>query len=477
MPQSIMPQPDTANVVVDLQWGTIAQGVRKGGAPYGLDPTAQKAYLEKVAKHIEASRAQGIPTVWVSVNNRIKFHDTESSSSLVRSEAQFKEMGFYGGPERLTQEQKAAFDYYKDWLKKHGPRSNEAVYEKKSFGAFTDGPDLLNHINKKENKWTKINLIGGNDDVCVLATAIGAALNGIKVRIMADLVKGDTNPLLDKGDQHHVDKLKRAADNLLFTPDKYEGHLGDKNFSTEFQINDENKVVIRERISFGTSQEVLSSTVRLGAANAFTAPEPSTVGVKVTGGAGALAVAARVGAKLKQGDTTAAAATLGGAAAVQGAGMLASLVPGGGSAFAAAMENMDFVSAWERGDYLRAAASGAATVALGVAAGAAVVAAAPAAVGATAATAVAAGAVALGGAAIGGSVMAAQALTDAIPDVKTVLGYGRDQSIVPPSTMATGGAAQRAAITPPLPSPNPPAPTQTASASPLKQTTVSAGMP
>jgi len=159
------PASDTMALIIDIQ-----------GAG-GNNPADMKAYLHKLGQTIEDLRARNIPVTWVTMadKNHLYPPTTSGPGAQVRDMSQLAKMGFDG----VNPGQQGRM-IFQQFLKQHGPRTNEAVYTKFYKGAFvepedyTDKPGLRRHIQndyRKNKDGTPIKLpeAGAYDDGPTLA--------------------------------------------------------------------------------------------------------------------------------------------------------------------------------------------------------------------------------------------------------------------------------------------------------------------
>lgn len=193
-------------MVVDLQLGCFGT----------MDPAVTQDYLDQVAQTLDTLRERNIPVCWLTMAEYSKLHrPLDVSPPTRRTMEQLEDFDFHN----IFQENDSV-DVYMAFLVKHGPRTNEAVFAKYFFDAFTDmrghpdakelwdaqrdirpkiyqqqfdrmdkvlqGPPLIDFMREQGVK--HIISFGGISTNCVLATAMGAARHGISGTVCTDLL-------------------------------------------------------------------------------------------------------------------------------------------------------------------------------------------------------------------------------------------------------------------------------------------------
>jgi nicotinamidase-related amidase len=181
---------DVAGLIVDVQLGCICH----------MAPEDAQNYLSSLAGQITDMRTRGTPVTWATVDgpDNTKFHPPAAGRDLYS-------MGFYAiAPDAKLSAtpNKALFD---DFISKHGPRPDEAVFTKPAFNAFAtserdrldakipldamprlnaEHAKLLQHI--KSTGADNLAIFGAVGSVCCLETAIGAVQKNINTSLMLD---------------------------------------------------------------------------------------------------------------------------------------------------------------------------------------------------------------------------------------------------------------------------------------------------
>lgn len=197
---------EVMGMVVDLQLGCFG----------GMHPDVTQDYLDQVAQALDTLRERNIPVMWLSMAEHSKLYlPSAASPPARRSIEELQDFEFHN----IIHDNESR-DVYMDFLAQHGPRTNEAVFCKYFFDAFTDmrghpdarklwdqhktirpeeyqqrfeemnkilqGPPLIDFLREEGVK--SIISFGGISTNCVLSTAIGAARHGIGSTICTDLL-------------------------------------------------------------------------------------------------------------------------------------------------------------------------------------------------------------------------------------------------------------------------------------------------
>lgn len=193
-------------MIVDLQLGCFG----------GMDPAVTHDYLGHVAQALEALRERTIPVCWLTMAEHSRLYPPKDlSPAAPRTMQELEDLDFYG-----LHHDNDSRDIYMDFLARHGPRSDEAVFCKYFFDAFTDmrghpdarklwdthknirpeeyqqsfkhmntvlqGPPFIEFMREQGTK--HIISFGGISTNCVFETALGAARHGIRGTICTDLL-------------------------------------------------------------------------------------------------------------------------------------------------------------------------------------------------------------------------------------------------------------------------------------------------
>lgn len=197
-----------AALLVDIQQGCIAR----------MQPEDAKAYLEAVAETVTDLRARGIPLIWTVISNKHKFHAPVPSNlePRVRHINSLTAMRFFRGPDPDN------YHLFHDFITQHGPRTDEAVLEKKDIPTFVadkNGRDAAaDHLRALGARTLMV--MGAMSTYCVLEAAAGAALQNFNVFMCNDRVvswadDAETQAVWDKRDAWHRGQITRAAKLLM----------------------------------------------------------------------------------------------------------------------------------------------------------------------------------------------------------------------------------------------------------------------
>src|ERR1700722_6237431 len=186
-----MPNYPVVNIVVDVESGTLAPDTREDGTVIGLTPQAREDYLLKAGQAVAEFAEKGIPTIWIKLFPR-------QSPPL--------------SPAELQDEQ--SID------EAIGRTPDSATFRKNGFDAFADGINIngASLYEYLENLGARhLTVMGGNADVCVLATAIGGVRNGYRTTILSDMLIGRNN--LNGENSINETKIKDTLAKILTEPD------------------------------------------------------------------------------------------------------------------------------------------------------------------------------------------------------------------------------------------------------------------
>lgn len=247
---------------------------------------AERGYHEKLSARIDELRAQGIPTVWISMSNHSTLHAPEQNwpaahpqprdpEALARLD--FTEHG-PAGSKPFTDENRA-------FVEKFGPKDDEYIYPKAFFDAFTgvddiqrlqpylngqraaqyaidihkaiDGPQLKDLL--KQWGTQEVLLEGGNADVCVMSTAMGAAMQGLKATVLTDLVVSRDDPAAQKGPGHHEALISSKLDKIINNPQALADDPTHSAFADPALLSADEKAKIGSNIRYGVSNAVIAS--------------------------------------------------------------------------------------------------------------------------------------------------------------------------------------------------------------------------
>ena len=226
---------NTVHCMVDVQLGCITHLSLKG---------AEK-YLDKMGQATIDMRGQGIPTVWISINDQNSLF-AGGDNAQAMAQAGFTAM--HGNNLQKAEYQKL----YKDFLARYGPEKDEIVFSKRFLDSFMDAgrlkdnPSLYGHLlthrpdetapsilsaaqggslaNKLKSMEVKDVLISGMvSDVCVLETAIGARIQGFNADILVDLIADGRDRDHSKTGAEYDAEIRNILHDIIHQPQK----LGD----------------------------------------------------------------------------------------------------------------------------------------------------------------------------------------------------------------------------------------------------------
>jgi len=262
------------NLIVDIQFGT--------------DP----AFIERVRRSADALRARGIPTIWLTMDNRSQlFEPTESwpSTSLrSRNIGELEQGGFFGHEPDATEEQLRKF---REHFSQYGPRTDEAMYPKAFFDAFST-PESIKHLGARQHYVEQerpqhiggidnvfygqtfldylkslgveqVTIMGGNADVCVTETAMGAARNGIGVTILSDHLVSGKDRVGNNPPVQYENELQVLHDQTLDRPHELVNYPTKKALSAGTMYSDTDKAAIKNNVQIETLDNFLWSAPEL----------------------------------------------------------------------------------------------------------------------------------------------------------------------------------------------------------------------
>lgn len=210
---------DQMALIIDVQLGCIAY----------MDEEDAKAYLDKLTESVESMRAKNIPVTWVTMSKGNQLHEPDKTAIGHRPESELEGMDFFGVRPDMKGKNEEIF---RNFIRDHGPRKNEAVYCKFFKGAFVDpdeyeskpglqeslredygggdftlpkagdfqGTKLVDYMRAEGVKNPLV--MGAVSSHCVCETATGAVLKGFQPTICNDLVVGWQGDELEEGYKH-----------------------------------------------------------------------------------------------------------------------------------------------------------------------------------------------------------------------------------------------------------------------------------
>jgi len=200
-------------LLIDFQLGCVVH----------LQPDDARAYLDHMATMLQDLRARDVPIGWVTIGvDESILKEPKSGNRNSRSFAELEDMHFFKLAEDHESVQKRM---YIDFIKIHGPRENELLFLKDSFGALDTSADAkgskdtLKGYLEKEGV-THVILSGGMAAICVAHTARDCLKAGIKTTVAIDGVIGqkhapnrmdfDYTDITWKGGEH-IDHVKHGT--------------------------------------------------------------------------------------------------------------------------------------------------------------------------------------------------------------------------------------------------------------------------
>lgn len=247
------PATRSAGLVVDVQLGCLG----------GMTEEGAKKYLEDIAQAVEDLRRNNIPVIWVTMSDRNELSlpekTTNGQTAPQRSDDDLHRLDFHSRERDKDHPHRQVF---LEFLKNHGPRTDEAVYQKAFWDTFTDekdtnDPKIRKHLEAqrkeslfengtdifkgqgiaaylKEQGIGKLAVMGMMSTVCVLESAMGAVRNGFQAEIMTDLVAGRGDPARDKTADWHKADLQDTLQKIIGNPAALQDH------PTKFALSDRN---------------------------------------------------------------------------------------------------------------------------------------------------------------------------------------------------------------------------------------------
>lgn len=274
----------TVHLLIDLQLGCLA----------GMEPEAAQDYLDNMAETIDSLREQGVPTLWVTIGDACEVHPAQKSWSkdqkaAPRSEAEINKMGFIV-PEGhdVPETAKDKLEIFQKFLEEHGPKQDEAMFEKRFLDAFLDpnamqGNDLmaehlLTHRRDEtiedihnafqgqslmeylETKGTEQVLISGMmADVCVLETAIGARRNGLDCQVLCDVVASVEDTTYQKSPKNYQEQISTAVSQIVEQSKDLEKDPTKQTYVKNGMLSDGAKKDLTDNIQYTTTKDFCQS--------------------------------------------------------------------------------------------------------------------------------------------------------------------------------------------------------------------------
>lgn len=173
---SLSPAPKTQAVIVDVQLGCVKY--------MSLEDACN--YLSALGETVENFRTRGIPVNWVAIGRTENFSPPEigPGSDGLRARDQLSAMGFFEDDLHNTGDANESIrEIFEKFIATHGPRRNEAVFEKMDFSALKPAP-LTNHLQGSKNILT-MGMVGS---VCALETSIDGVQQGFNTSLLLDRV-------------------------------------------------------------------------------------------------------------------------------------------------------------------------------------------------------------------------------------------------------------------------------------------------
>lgn len=187
-----------AALMVDIQLGTIAK----------MNPSDAESYLDYLSDALSDLRNRHVPVVFVTVSDRDQIYSPfESADGQALSRQTLDSLYFYHSGQNPVNGSINNFDLFNAFMSKHGPRKNEAVFCKTTFGAF-EMPNiegsLEHYLKHPERQINDLLVMGTTTQVCCLKTAIGAASKGFLTTLVSDGVVGWTHQEYDRKQGDHL---------------------------------------------------------------------------------------------------------------------------------------------------------------------------------------------------------------------------------------------------------------------------------
>ena len=265
-----MSQHPTVNLMIDFQYSS------------SMPIDQMETEIKRVAAHVEEMRRAGIPTVWVTLGEKAGLDTGTTGATGPRSVDSLNKAGFFGhGPDTDP----AHLAKFQELMAKYGPRADEAVYTKPYFGAFTEqkhierfgahlaqvrsdipnphealnGPTLAKYLHDMGVK--EVTLMGGNSNVCVTETAMGAAMNGIKATVLSDRVVSHDDQSFSRS-RFQMDKVRGKLNNITDNPAALANDQTHSAFSNPDLLTTAEKRAIRHNVEVRSSTDYLRPVVR-----------------------------------------------------------------------------------------------------------------------------------------------------------------------------------------------------------------------
>lgn len=225
-----------------------------------------RAYFTRLGQRLDDMRASGIPVVWETMGRNSRLFEPVNNVAGARSEHDLKAAGFLNHAEGSVDDERLKI--FTDFLRDHGPRTNEAMHVKYFKDPFmepedyADKPALKSTMQEQfgnahpvpepgafpgktltryvqEQKPSEILLMGGMSDHCIAEAAIGVGnkLPGVKATALRDLtlswadekpgamptqsVWRDTSRHPEAGDQFHEQKIRHGIRTITDRPERY----------------------------------------------------------------------------------------------------------------------------------------------------------------------------------------------------------------------------------------------------------------
>jgi nicotinamidase-related amidase len=244
----------SALLIVDVQAGSFTPSQQRGFD--GVEGNDQRAYLDQLSETAAKFRQQGRPVIWVTVSKGSDFIRDHGQSANVKNADQLEEMGWFGGPPPHDARTQALADDFHDFSAKDGPQQQDTAVMKKGFNTFNPNEggtaQLLKYLEEKGVK--NIAIAGGNADVCVTATALGAATNGYNVTVLSDQLLSDDNAQRTKLPQQYENEMKDRLDKVAAGALSINEHLSGEELMKEgIDLTDKRIAIATQKIQTETS--------------------------------------------------------------------------------------------------------------------------------------------------------------------------------------------------------------------------------
>jgi nicotinamidase-related amidase len=266
---------------------------------------AQRDYHERLAETVDRLRQAGIPTIWISMSNHSELHAPTqtwpAAAPQPRDPEALARLDFAehdaAGPKPFTDENRA-------FIQKYGPKADEYVFPKAFFDAFAGAEDtgrMEKYLNDQRapqyaidihkaisgpqmkellQSWgtQQVLIEGGNADVCVMSTAMGAAMAGIKSTILTDLVVSRDDPDAQKGPGFAQALISNKLHNITDNPAALASDPTHRAFADPTLLREDEKAKIRESVDYGTSQDTVLRLQRAAQPQSPDTPRAETDG-------------------------------------------------------------------------------------------------------------------------------------------------------------------------------------------------------